>query len=153
MGKSAARAELLLDRYIGSELETELVAMFDGFGFDTESRRELAHRDLSDLGWLVLAALPLQGFLTAIGEQAVKEIYSRVKKLGRHKEKRALEDRRPPLVLQDADSGLQIVLEDDLPAEAYQKLIGLDLTAFRKGPLHYDRHQGAWRSELDEAAD
>lgn len=29
-------------------------------------------------------------------------------------------------------------------------LIALDLTAFRQGPVHYDRQRGRWRSELDE---
>ncbi len=38
----------------------------------------------------------------------------------------------------------------DLPAEAYQALVALDLSAFRQGPVHYDRQRGRWRSELDE---
>ncbi len=54
------------------------------------------------------------------------------------------------LVLQDAVTQLQIVLEADLPADAYQALVALDLSAFRQGPVHYDRQRGRWRSELDE---
>jgi len=54
------------------------------------------------------------------------------------------------LVLQDAANGLQVALEADLPAEAYQALVALDLSAFRQGPVHYDRQCGRWRSELDE---
>jgi len=42
------------------------------------------------------------------------------------------------------------VLEADLPPDAYAALLSLDLSNFYKGPLHYDRHRGAWRSELDE---
>ena len=45
---------------------------------------------------------------------------------------------------------LQIVLEAGLPTEAYDSLVSLDLSKFRHGPLHYDQHRGAWRSELDE---
>ena len=56
-----------------------------------------------------------------------------------------------PLVLQDTASGLRVVLEADLPDTAYQQLIGLDLAKFQLGPLHYDRQQRRWRSELDEA--
>jgi hypothetical protein len=37
-----------------------------------------------------------------------------------------------------------------LPTEAYDSLVSLDLSKFRHGPLHYDQHRGAWRSELDE---
>jgi hypothetical protein len=54
------------------------------------------------------------------------------------------------LVLQDAATQLRVVLEADLPAEAYQALVALDLSAFGQGPVHYDRHQRRWRSELDE---
>lgn len=57
-----------------------------------------------------------------------------------------------PLVLQDPGTRLRIVLEADLPEEAYAQLTRLDLTAFRIGPLHYDRALGRWRSPLDEAA-
>ncbi len=55
------------------------------------------------------------------------------------------------MVLQDVTSGLQIVLDQDLPAEGYQQLLTLDLSRFRLGPVHYDRIQQRWRSELDEA--
>ncbi len=44
----------------------------------------------------------------------------------------------------------QVVLEADLPAEAYEALVALDLSAFRQGPVHYDRQRGRWRSEPDE---
>ncbi|MGH3925038.1 MAG: hypothetical protein ACRDTT_19610, partial [Pseudonocardiaceae bacterium] len=54
------------------------------------------------------------------------------------------------MVLQDAETRLQVVLEGDLPAAAYQALVALDLSAFRQGPVHYDRQRGRWRSELDE---
>jgi hypothetical protein len=54
------------------------------------------------------------------------------------------------LVLQDTATRLQIVLEPDLAADAYEALLSLDLSKFQKGPLHYDRYRGRWRSELDE---
>jgi hypothetical protein len=54
------------------------------------------------------------------------------------------------LVFQDAVTRLQVVLEADLPAEAYQGLVTLDLSAFRQGPVRYDRQRGRWRSELEE---
>jgi hypothetical protein len=54
------------------------------------------------------------------------------------------------LVPQDAATRLRVVLEADLLAEAYQALVALDLSAFRQGPVHYDRQRGKWRSELDE---
>jgi hypothetical protein len=153
MVDSSLRVELLVDREVTDELEQQLAATFSGFGFHTECRRQLTHRGVSELGWLVLAALPLHAFLSGLGSEAVKDIYASVKKLAKRKIEQGTKPvDRFPLVLQDSHSGLRIVLEDELPVEAYQQLINLDLTAYRVGPLHYDRHRRAWRSELDEAA-
>ena len=55
-------------------------------------------------------------------------------------------------MLQDTTTGLQIILDHDLPADGYRQLLTLDLSPFRLGPLHYDHVQHRWRSELDEAA-
>ncbi len=55
------------------------------------------------------------------------------------------------LVLQDSTTGVQVILESDLPDEAHQQLLSSDLSTIRRGPLHYDRHNQRWRSELDEA--
>jgi hypothetical protein len=150
---SALHAELLLHREVSDELEDQLVAMFRGFGFSTECRRELAYRGAAELGWVALAALPLHAFLSGIASEAIRDVYVSVKKLAARKTRNNGQPAvsQYPLVLQDAGSGLQIILEDDLPIEAYQQLIKLDLTAYRIGPLHYDRHRRAWRSELDEA--
>ncbi len=154
MGQALPRAELLFDLDITDDLEEQLVGTFREFGFDTQFRRTLAHRSVTELGWLVLAALPLQAFLTGLGTEAVKDIYASVKKLStrRTAKKDSGPGRTVPLVLQDSGSDLRIILEPDLPEEAYQQLAGLDLSAYRIGPLHYDRHRRAWRSELDEAA-
>jgi hypothetical protein len=108
----------------------------------------------------VLAALPLQAFLSGLGNEAVTDAYRGLKALVariRPGGSRSARDdigagEAVPLVLQDPGTRLRIVLEADLPEEAYAQLTRLDLTAFRVGPLHYDRALGRWRSPLDEAA-
>jgi len=52
------------------------------------------------------------------------------------------------LVLQDAATRLQVVLDADLPAEAYQALVALDLSAFqaRAGALRPPTWQVAPRA-------
>jgi hypothetical protein len=153
MGHPAPRAELIFDHEIADELEEQLVATFREFGYEIEFRRTLTHRGVAELGWLVLAALPLQAFLSGLGSEAVKDIYASVRKLAKTRTKKTVDTGRTiPLVLQDSNSDLKIILEPDLPEEAYQQLAGLDLSAYRIGPLHYDRHRKMWRSELDEAA-
>ncbi len=105
---------------------------------------------MQELYWLVLATLPLQGFLSSLGEVVAEDVSRRLKRLiGR-----VLEARTPrtsdaaPLVLQDAETGLQVVLEADLPPEAYQALPALDLSEFEHGPLRYDRQRREWHSVL-----
>ncbi|GDY31980.1 hypothetical protein [Gandjariella thermophila] len=154
MVSSARRAELLLDPEVTDESEHELVATFGAMGFHAESRRKLPHRGAAELDWLVLAALPLHAFLSGLGSAAVKDVYRAVKTVARRATGRRKTEtgHRVPLILQDSESKLQIVLEDDLPVEAYHQLVALDLTSYRLGRLRYDRQRGTWRSERDEAA-
>ncbi|MFD9905257.1 hypothetical protein [Streptomyces sp. NPDC059063] len=146
------RAELLLDQEVPDALGQDLVAALDGLGVRTARvRRAVGHRGAGDIPWLVLASLPLQAFLGGLGAEAVRDAYAALKgAVGRIPRRAGTAPR--PLVLRDDRSGLSIVLEPDLPGVAYEQLLALDLSAFEVGPLHYDRHQGRWRSELDEAA-
>jgi hypothetical protein len=106
-------------------------------------------RGVGELQWLLLAVLPLLSTLGSTladgASKGLKRLVGRVLGAGR-------ETASPPpvLVLEDAVTRLQVVLEGDLPADAYEALLSLDLSEFQRGPLHYDRHRGAWRSELDE---
>jgi hypothetical protein len=148
MGHPSPRAELLFDHGISTDLAGELENVFRRLGFVTEVRRRLPHRGPDELTWLMLAALPLQAFLSGIGAEAVKDLYAKAKQLTTSGKKAG---NHVPLVLQDAETELKVILEADLPAEAIRQLVGLDLRAYRTGPLHYDRGRRKWRSELDEA--
>ncbi|MGV9877809.1 hypothetical protein [Streptomyces sp. NPDC003006] len=155
MTDAPLRAELLLDREVPEDLSQELVAALDGLGAPpVRVRRALAHRGVADIPWIVLASLPLQAFLSGLGSEAVKDAYAAFKTVVRRTARpgAGAGEAARPLVLQDPSGGLSIVLEPDLPAEAYESLVALDLTEFTVGPLHYDRAQGRWRSFLDEAA-
>jgi hypothetical protein len=90
-----------------------------------------------------------------VGSKLAEDAYQGLKRavgrlLSRDQDQPAAEPSRP-IVLQDTTSGLRVVLEADLPDAAYQQLVALDLAQFQLGPLHYDRQQRRWRSELDEA--
>ena len=56
------------------------------------------------------------------------------------------------LVLQDTATGLQVVLEPDLPIEAYRQLVTLDLSSLHGGPARYDRSRNAWQSNAAGAS-
>jgi hypothetical protein len=119
--------------------------------------------DTAALTWIVLAVLPLQAFLSALGSKLAEDTYARLRSVvwhlasGHHAHQAAPQNVHAagpcpsPLILLDPDSGLEIVLEAGLPGEAYNELAALDLSQFSIGPLHYDLARHCWRSELDEA--
>lgn len=149
MGQPSSRVELLFDHDINTESADDFAATFRQLGFITTARRRLPHRGPVEFTWLMLAALPLQAFLSGIGSEAVKNVYAKAKQsIPAGKKDR---DGQVPLVLQDTTTELKIILEADLPAEAIRQLVGLDLAAYQSGPLHYDQRRKRWRSELDEA--
>ncbi|MFC8128844.1 hypothetical protein [Streptomyces sp. NPDC057302] len=151
-------AELLLDRDASDDLRREMVSALEGLGVRTARvRRAVGHRGAADIPWIMLASLPLQAFLSGLGAEAVKDSYVAFKDVVRRSSRTAgpagtAGPAPRPLVLQDRRTGLRVVLEPGLPGEAYEALLVLDLARFSEGPLHYDREQGRWRSELDEAA-
>ncbi|WP_326817060.1 hypothetical protein OIE61_14075 [Streptomyces sp. NBC_01762] len=98
--------------------------------------------EVETISWLVLISLPMQSFLSSLGEDA----YQTLKKAIRDLFKSAGEP-ESSAVLQDDLSGIQVILESDLPEDAYQQLRGLDLRQFSGVPLRYDRNEHCWRPE------
>jgi hypothetical protein len=147
-------ADILVDAEVSAEQERLLVDGFARLGVAARARVVPTRRGVSELSWLVLVSLPLQAFLTAVGSRLAEDAYRGLRDLVG----RLLSRDRPtaraqrPMVLRDAATGLQIILEPDLPDDGYRQLVGLDLSQFRLGPVHYDRSLGRWRSELDEVA-
>jgi hypothetical protein len=145
-------AEVLVAGEASAEDEQAIVEAFHALDIAARTRMVPTRRGLDQLQWLVLAALPLHAFLSGLGSAAAEDVAQGLKLLvGRvvgAKNKMASSEQ--VLVLQDAATRLQVVLEADLPADVYRELVALDLSAFRQGPVHYDRERGKWRSELDE---
>jgi hypothetical protein len=144
-------AEVFIAADVSSEQQQEVIDSFRALGVATRARVVPSRRGLGEIQWLVLAMVPMQAFLGGIGSKLAEDAYQGLTRLVG----RALGDQPKAtpdkvLVLQDTTTRLQVVLEADLPAEAYQRLVTLDLSAIRRGPLHYDRHRGEWRSELNE---
>ena len=132
-------------------LAAEALAVLGGSG---RIRVMPLQRGLEDLPWLVLLTLPLQAFLTSMGTKLGTDAYQGLQRIVStllHPERATPPTDRRPIVLQDATSGLRIILDRDLPADGYDQLLSLDLTRFRSGPVHYDRAGRRWRSEIDEA--
>jgi hypothetical protein len=148
---TALLADVFVDREVPAEAERELVAALAGAGVSAHAKVVAARRGPEQLHWLVLVALPLQAFLTGVGEAAAADAWAGIKSVLRRLAGRPTPERARPLVLQDSGTGLQIVLPPDLSEEGYRRLTQLDLTTFSRGPVRYDEATGRWISDLDEA--
>jgi hypothetical protein len=146
-------ADIFLDADVPSDREQSLVESLAALGVTGQAKVVPVRRALGQLHWLVLIALPLQAFLSTVGRQAAEDAYQGFRKVVRGLLTRGEPEAKAPrpIVFQDTSTGIQVVLEPDLPDDGYEQLLRLDLSQFRLGPVLYDRTQGRWRSQLDEA--
>ena len=153
-----AAADVFIDSTLPPGEEEQFVDTLAALGVPARVHVLQPRRSAAELQWIILAALPLQSFLSGVGSNFANDAYQAfqgaVRKLFRHVPViEAPSTQTPtarPVVLQDATSGVQVVLEPDLPVAAYEQLLQLDLSQFRFGPIHYDQAGKRWRSELDE---
>jgi hypothetical protein len=145
-------AEVLISEQISADEAVRITAEFGSVGLTANLRVAGPKRSVSDVAWFLLAALPLQPFFNQLAGDFADDVHERLKTFVTqvlHRRPSANQP-KPVLVLQDTLSGVQVVLEPDLPAESYRQLLTFDLSTVRRGPLHYDLHRRQWRSELDE---
>lgn len=151
---SALAAAVYVDARVGGDGERWLVGHLADLGVDADVKVVPARRSTVELHWLVLVALPLQAFLAGLGGKLATDAYDGLKRLTRRLVARPdTAGLAPaPLVLQDTASGLRIILEVDLPDEAYEQLFTLDLPRFGVESVRYDRCAHRWGSADDAAA-
>jgi hypothetical protein len=144
--------EVLVAEPVSAAEAAEIAAAFATVGLTADLRAIPPKRSLADTAWLILAAIPLQAFFSHLAEDFADDVHQRLQTFATRALRRTppANPPKPVLVLQDSLSGVQVVLEPDLPVESYRQLLSFDLTTVRRGPLHYDAHRGRWRSELDE---
>jgi hypothetical protein len=150
--RALLRAEVLVADDIPPEQERAILEVFRSLGITARARVVPPRRGVGDLQWLLLATLPLHAFLGGLGSKLAEETYKGLIRLVAAVFGNRPEAARPDqvMVLEDPTTRLQIVLEADLPTDAYRQLVTLDLSTIRQGPLHYDRQRARWRSEVHE---
>ena len=108
---------------------------------DAEDERVIpVRRDAQALTWLMLISLPLQAFISTMGQKAAADAYHRfISAAGRllDRGRRPAPGPAPVLALQDPGTGVRVILEPGLPRAAFEQLCALDLARYRYGPLHY----------------
>jgi hypothetical protein len=140
-------ADVLVRPGMSTDDEYDVAEAFARIDVAATIRLAPAQRTLNGTQWLVLALLPLQAFLSGLGSKLAEDAYHGLKDIvGRILRRSNPRRRERALVLQDTATGLQVVLEPDLPIEAYRRLVTLDLSAFHDGPVRYDRSRNAWQT-------
>ncbi|MGH3867717.1 MAG: hypothetical protein ACRDQ4_16595 [Pseudonocardiaceae bacterium] len=146
-------AEVLVTTKLSAEEVAWLSSDFEEIGLTTEVREVSPRRSL-DLAWVILAVLPWRPFVDKLVQEFASDAHERLKIVAirifdRWRWSPGTEQRL--LVLQDTLTGVQVVLEPDLPPESYRQLLGFDFSSIQRGPLRYDQHHKQWRAELVDA--
>ncbi|GHG50359.1 hypothetical protein [Streptomyces griseocarneus] len=137
MGTSLMDAELQFTEGVPEDQASAFEDKLRAAGFDIiRTRGGLVEA----VPWLVLISLPLQSFLSNAGEDAYQALKKAVRDLIKPKI-----DAENSAILEDGLSGIQVILESDLPESAYQQLRELDFRQFSSGSLRYDRNKHLWR--------
>ncbi|MFF5546834.1 hypothetical protein [Streptomyces olivaceoviridis] len=96
---------------------------------------------------LLLVILPLQAFLSSMGEDAYRALRQAIEDLFQAS---GAEGRKA--AFQDRETELQVLLEPGLPEEAYEQLHSLDLSRFGSGTLSFNHGSKCWLWHPDAGA-
>ena len=137
-------ADVLVSSQVRADLVTEIEAAFRDAGLSAAVRRVPARRGPAELGWLVIATIPLSSFLTTLTAKLAEDSYKGLRQLTRRVLSRAAAPATGTLVLEDRGTGTQVVLEADLPDDAYRALLASGLTGTADVTMRYDRSRQRW---------
>jgi hypothetical protein len=138
-------ADLLLGSGFSAEDIEECESALAELGLAT-AIRVLPPRRAAELTWLVLLTLPLSSFLTAIGSSLAEDAHAALARLSQRLLRRG-DPTLPPartVVLEDRDSGVRVILDDELPEQAFRALLRTDLAAEPGETLRYDGATRRW---------
>lgn len=105
-----------------------------------------------DLTWLVLASLPLAGFLGTLGTKLAEDGYTGLRDLVAriaHHHRRRSGAGTHALLLEDEGTGTLVELDEALPDESYRRLLEVDLSANAGVTLRYETRTGRWTAVLE----
>ncbi|RKR92258.1 hypothetical protein BDK92_6696 [Micromonospora pisi] len=127
------------------EVAEEVAEALRSHGFSARALKAQANRgDAGSFALIVLLAVPVHGFLSALGEslgaatgEALHALFGRIlTRLGGGRSE------RPVIVIRDATRGIDAEISAGLPPEAFEKL--RELATEDPVKLRYDPVAGAW---------
>lgn len=111
-------------------------------------------RGIGDYPWAILIALPLIPFLKAFGEAAGKDAWELLRDLtGKLYEarKRSRAKEGSPVIV-DEDTGLWVILDSEIPADAFEQLLEFDISSAEAKHLQWDPVSRRWYDAWDRNA-
>jgi len=144
--------EVILDVSASNEEVQGVQDAFAKAGVEVDVQAAYERKGIGEFPWIVLLSVPATAFFSAMAAAAGKDAYRALKGIigAVWAVRKRCSGPRGDVILRDEDTGTWIMLEPDLPEEAYEKLAGLDPTRFRAGSLRYDWELGEWRSPTGE---
>jgi hypothetical protein len=143
-------AEVIVSPQFDPAAIPDVLHLFRRLGLDAEIAPPPVLRS-GDLTWLVLASLPLVGFLSALGDKIADDGYAELRELvvriARHGRRTGATTHA--LLLEDEGTGTLVELDEDLPDESYRRLLEVDLSANAGVTLRYEAATGHWTAVLE----
>lgn len=102
-----------------------------------------------DPSWLLLITFPMQTMLKVALERMAADAFEHLKRLAGSLHNRSRARVAAPsdlVILKCTDSSARIVLEPDLPLDAYRILVEQVVPIVRDGEWRYDRQRARWSS-------
>jgi hypothetical protein len=147
-GPNGTPLELMMDVEARPEERQAVADALREFQCEAGNIGGLHRRSIGDLPWTVYLETSLrlffEGFATTFGAGAALALMSLVKKIFKARGKSG---REGSVTLIDNDTYIHVVINQELPEEAYQRLLDLDFTDIdgECGQLHYDPETGEWK--------
>jgi hypothetical protein len=145
--KQSVPIEVEMDVEASADEVQAVRAAFSDAGLDATVEAGLERRGADTYPWTIYVTVPigllLAGFLYAAGGDA----YLAVKRLvaGLYAARRKSSSPQGTVVMMDADSHEWVMLDDDLPDLAWQRLFETEVGKTESGQLRWDPKTESWR--------
>lgn len=147
-GPDGSPFSLALESGASESEQTQVADAFRSIGFESGDISLYERRGLGDNPWAIIASVSLGIFLKSFLEQAGHNAADGLREFVRRvfEAREASPKPKGELVLIDSDSGIRVIIPTELPIEACQELLALDLSELGNhyDALVYNAQTGKW---------
>jgi hypothetical protein len=139
--------EVLLDSSAPAEDVAAVREAFNDAGLMVTVRPSYERKGIGDFPWIVMVSAPLTAFLMAFAAAAGKESYEGLKKLVRSiwAKRTKTSGLSGSFTIVDSKSGVWVLLDPDIPDDAYSALAKLDMDSMKRpNVIKYDKDKKQW---------